>query len=258
MTGKKNDQNKIRFDLVDSKQIEKIAEILTFGSKKYGDNNWQKVEPFKSRYFAALQRHLSLYNQGEKFDSESQLTHLAHAATCIHFLMWGEDNLYNLSNLRIGLDIDGVLADFRMAVIKKYNLYTGNSSWKFSYLINQLWNDIKDNKEFWLNIEPICNPKDIPFEPVLYCSNRRHSGKWIEEWIEKHNFPCCPVITTSKNKSEILKKHKIDIFVEDKFQNYQEIKNAGIKCFLITRDWNEKYNVGIDRIVSLEELKYKL
>jgi len=258
MTGKKYDQDKTRFDLLDDRQTEKIAEVLTFGAKKYSDDNWKNVKPFKSRYNAAIQRHLTAYRKGEKIDQDSGLTHLAHAATCLHFLMWGEDNLFSLSNLRIGLDIDGVLAGFRTSVYEKYDLQTDNKSWKFSYIISKLWKDIEGKEAFWANIKPLCKPEDIPFEPVLYCTNRHQPKEWIERWIEKNNFPCCKVVSNVQVKSEILKQNDIDIFIEDKYVNYKEIKNAGIQCFLLTRDWNQKHDVGYDRIETLNDLKFKL
>lgn len=96
--GRKFDAGKIRWDLLDYSQIEKIAEILTFGANKYEANNWKKLEPFMSRYFAAMMRHLVAFKTGEKYDPESGKTHLAHTATNLHFLMWGEDNIKQEDN----------------------------------------------------------------------------------------------------------------------------------------------------------------
>lgn len=90
--GKKFDNGKPRWDLLPLKIVEKIVEILTFGAEKYDANNWQNVEPFKERYFAALLRHIADWQAGEIFDKESGKPHLAHAACCLIFLMWGEEN----------------------------------------------------------------------------------------------------------------------------------------------------------------------
>ena len=90
--GIKYDNDKLRLDLIDYNQINKLAYILTMGAKKYQDNNWQKVEPFNDRYFAALLRHLFAWKNGQKIDNESKKSHLDHAFCNIMFLMWGEDN----------------------------------------------------------------------------------------------------------------------------------------------------------------------
>ena len=89
--GKKLDNEKIRMDLLPFESLEAVAEVLTFGAKKYCDNNWQKVENAESRYLAALLRHLSAYKQGKKNDPESGLSHLSHAACNALFLVWFEE-----------------------------------------------------------------------------------------------------------------------------------------------------------------------
>ena len=86
-TGKKNDTGKARYDLVSPEFEEAVAKVLTFGAEKYEPNNWQKVEDGKDRYYSALRRHLAAYRTGEKVDEESGLSHLAHAACNIMFLM---------------------------------------------------------------------------------------------------------------------------------------------------------------------------
>ena len=42
--GMKFDTGKPRWSLLPWNQVEQIVEILTFGAKKYADNNWKKVE----------------------------------------------------------------------------------------------------------------------------------------------------------------------------------------------------------------------
>lgn len=89
--GKKFDINKPRPSLLPVDSIMKILEVLEFGAKKYGENNWQHVMPH-TRYFDAALRHLFAWQSGEKFDSESGLSHFAHAATCLLFLLHFELN----------------------------------------------------------------------------------------------------------------------------------------------------------------------
>ena len=85
--GIKHDTGKLRWDLLPMSAIEKIVAVLSFGAAKYGANNWQALDDFESRYFAALERHLVAWRRGERIDSESGLPHLAHAGCCLVFLL---------------------------------------------------------------------------------------------------------------------------------------------------------------------------
>ena len=86
ITGRKDDKEKNRLDLVEPEFIEGIGEVLTFGANKYEPNNWQKVEDAENRYYAAALRHLIAWRKGEKIDQETGLSHLDHVACNIMFL----------------------------------------------------------------------------------------------------------------------------------------------------------------------------
>jgi uncharacterized HAD superfamily protein len=102
------------------------------------------------------------------------------------------------------------------------------------------------------------NPDEIPFEPHCYLTSRSVRKEITEQWIEKNGFACKPVYTVPFNTSkvEIAKQSGIDIFVDDKFENFVELNNAGITCFLFDAPWNQRYDVGYKRIKSLKELKF--
>jgi hypothetical protein len=82
----KNDQEKIRMDLLPVYPIEEIAKVLTFGAKKYADRNWEKGFSY-SRVYGALLRHVFAWWGGQDKDSETNLSHLAHAGCCLMFLL---------------------------------------------------------------------------------------------------------------------------------------------------------------------------
>lgn len=87
---KKYDSAKTRYDLFPPECLEAISKILTFGAEKYGSNNWQNLEDFESRYYAALERHIQAWRMGENVDPESGHPHLAHVACNAVFLLWKE------------------------------------------------------------------------------------------------------------------------------------------------------------------------
>jgi len=91
--------SKPRLDLLPPPAIEAIAEVLTFGASKYGANNWCRGARW-GRYYAALLRHIFAWYRGQDLDPETGLSHLAHAACCLVFLMeyqrngWGADDRF--------------------------------------------------------------------------------------------------------------------------------------------------------------------
>ena len=89
--GIKHDQEKPRWDLLPLSAVEELVKVMTYGAGKYKPNNWQHVKPH-SRYFAACLRHLTAHQAGELLDPETQLSHLAHAATNLIFLLYFEKN----------------------------------------------------------------------------------------------------------------------------------------------------------------------
>ena len=60
--------------------------MLKFGADKYHAHNWRDGFAW-SRPLAAAMRHIMAFNDGEDKDPESGLSHLAHAACCIMFLL---------------------------------------------------------------------------------------------------------------------------------------------------------------------------
>ena len=84
--GKKNDSEKARFDLLPTDSLEEVVLVLTRGAKKYGDRNWEKGIRW-SRVFSALLRHVYAWWKGERRDTETGLSHMAHAICCCMFLL---------------------------------------------------------------------------------------------------------------------------------------------------------------------------
>jgi hypothetical protein len=88
--GIKYDQGKPDWYLLPLASVREIVKVLTIAHvvKGYAEYNWQLVEP--RRYWSALFRHLDYYQEGEQYDKETGLSHLAHAGANILFLIWFE------------------------------------------------------------------------------------------------------------------------------------------------------------------------
>ena len=83
--GKKHDTDKPRMDLLSPISLLGMAEVFTFGAKKYSDRNWENGIKM-SRLYAALLRHLMFFQMRDDIDFESGLKHIDHAACCLHMM----------------------------------------------------------------------------------------------------------------------------------------------------------------------------
>ena len=85
-TALKFDGDKLPLHLLSTEAMNQTAAVLAFGAEKYAAHNWRKGFVW-SRPLAAAMRHITAFNAGEDRDPESGLSHLAHAACCIMFLL---------------------------------------------------------------------------------------------------------------------------------------------------------------------------
>lgn len=84
--GVKDDSGKPRLDLIAPELLFALGEILDFGAEKYEERNWEKGMSW-GRVYAALQRHLWAWWNGEDNDAETGKSHLWHSACCLMFLL---------------------------------------------------------------------------------------------------------------------------------------------------------------------------
>ena len=97
----KHDQEKNPLGLISPVALAKIGQVMRFGAKKYEHHNWRKGFAWQRLIDAAL-RHINAFNMGLDKDPESGLSHIAHAACMLMFLLEHEethrdtDNRYKL------------------------------------------------------------------------------------------------------------------------------------------------------------------
>jgi len=254
-----------------------LGMVYTVGAEKYTDrdengnityngaNNWRLGMSWMSILDSTF-RHIEAYTLGEDLDSETQCHHLAHALWNVYALIDHvkhhpeKDDRYTPMVLRIGLDIDGVLADFEKAFLE----YMGKqgheiTSWN-DPLFRKYFKLVSDDHSFWVNLDKTEDLKNKPlgFNPKVYITARPVPTEVTEYWLfEKNHFPMAPVETVGHDNSkvEICKKYKLDLFVDDAYHNYEELNRAGVPCLLRTRKHNTSYNVGSRRISSVHDLE---
>lgn len=279
-TGQRQDVGKLRYDLINPLALEGMVKVLTRGALKYADHNWENGMAW-SKVIGSLKRHLFAIMRGEDYDFYPDSCNDCKQGTCVihtgelhvdnlqcnvHFLSayyriypQGDDRfLKTRVRAKIGLDIDEVLCDFVGGWNKLYNCGIP-TAWSFDWEMGKKFSDMKADgslDEFYLNLEPKIDPKSLPFEPHCYVTSRPVDTEVTKKWLDKHGFPLSKVITIPINTSkvEVLKASGVDIFVDDRYENYQELNQNGICCFLWDAPHNQRYNVGYRRIKSLKEI----
>jgi hypothetical protein len=195
-TGKRYNDGKLRYDLVQADAHEGMVKVLTFGAKKYADRNWEKGMAW-SKIISSLKRHIAAFEKGEDFDQESGLLHADHIACNAHFLSGyyrlypqGDDRPHEYLNpKKIGLDIDQVLADCVGAVMERFPEMTDRSVYWRCPTFAKYFAQVKDDPSFYLNMKPLLDPKSLPFEPHCYITSRACSTEVTQEWLDKMGFP---------------------------------------------------------------------
>jgi len=262
--GLRYNEGKLRYDLIHPKSQEGLVKVLTMGAGKYQDRNWEKGMAW-SNVLASMKRHIAAIERGEDYDKESGELHINHVQCNAHFLSAyysiypeGDDRPKKfLIKKRIGLDIDEVIADFVGAWMKRFNINEDRPEsyehWMFS---DERWDEVRNDKDFWMGVKPLIDPSELGFEPSIYITKRVCDPEITREWLEINNFPKAKIIHVQRGKTKVdaCKSANLDVFVDDKFDTFVDLNNAGIFCYLMDKPHNNRYNVGHMRIKSLKEI----
>jgi hypothetical protein len=161
---------------------------------------------------------------------------------------------------RIWFDIDEVLCDFEQGF---YNYFRMPNHPPDS------WDDhrIRDNihrvyyiNEFWINLKPLIKPEDISFDIMGYCTHRHCYDHITASWLRIHGFPKREIINVNHlgiTKGKALM-DKCDIFLDDGFHNFEDVRNHGVECYLMSREHNKHQDVGEYRVNSVKEFGEKI
>jgi|GEM_PF-4020910 len=167
--------------------------------------------------------------------------------------------------MKVGFDIDGVLADFGNHFLNylRFEDKSPPKEWNDSRFKNN-FESIEDDALFWETIPAIPNSHLIRHlflskEIICYCTARPLSMTEItKEWLWRNGFPYAEVINVGLDgKKSTYLKGKVDFFIDDGFHNYEDLNNNNIICYLMSRSHNE--NIVIDkRVNDLTEFKNKI
>lgn len=279
-TGQRKDDGKLRYDLINPLALEGMVKVLTKGAIKYEEHNWENGMLW-GKVIGSLNRHLAAIMKGEDYDHYPETCSDCASGTCnnhmgelhvdllqcnAHFLAayyrifpQGDNRFLRLREQpKIGLDIDEVICDWVGPWTKMWNT-PEPTSWYFDYELIKKFDEMREKRvlnDFYLSLPAKCRPEEIPFEPHCYVTSRPIDTEITKKWLEKNGFPLRPVLTVpvGTSKIEAIRKAGVEIFVDDRFENYEELNRNGLCCFLFDAPHNQRYNVGYKRIKSLKEL----
>lgn len=263
---------KVRYDLIPPRILKVLAQIYTNGAEKYDGDNWKKGLSFRGVTDSAM-RHLEAFRACKDKDNESNLHTLGHAAWNVLTLMdystshpeYDDRDHWWLNPKKIGFDVDGVLCAFDEGFAERLSELgledaadRFGTHWNSSYGDDgKAWDSVQGDHDFWLRLVAYSDGAGFPFDPDCYITNRSFQGstKITKRWIEANHYPAAKVIST-KDKVATIKERGLDIFVDDNFENFQQINtHTSCVCYLLNKPYNEKFPVGDLRIERLDDLK---
>jgi hypothetical protein len=179
-------------------------------------------------------------------------------------------------SLRIGIDVDGVLADFRAAFHKAAEASVGHtieepddprSSHSLAQKdVRRVWEYVARTPNWWMTL--------MPYEPdqiarlysltraagweVFFLTNRPVSGgdtvqfqtQW---WIERHGFYLPAVLTVPGSRGEVANGLRLDLVIDDLIMNCVEVVSASTaKALLLERSGDKAAQThAIDRGIGV-------
>ncbi|MCA1649691.1 MAG: hypothetical protein LC753_05210 [Acidobacteria bacterium] len=184
--------------------------------------------------------------------------------------------------LRIGIDIDGVLADFRAAFRAAARQCLGRafeaaedpktSKAMAQADVRKVWDWVEKKPNWWMGLRPY-EPDQIAklysltrsagWE-VFFLTNRPASGGdtaqfQSQSWIEQHGFYMPSVLTVPGSRGDIANGLRLDLVIDDQMLNCVEVVSASTaKAILMLRSHdqalsNHAINRGIGVVSNLVE-----
>ena len=156
---------------------------------------------------------------------------------------------YGRPKLRIGLDIDDTIVDWRNAHEKRFKCKLSTME---DYQITKQVLKCRNDKEFWTNLKLLEKPD---FTPELYCTKRINSKDYTKTCLDKLKLPIRPIYqiyTQAANKANYVK-GRCDVLIDDSYSNVKACIDKGLPALLITRP----HNKHIDTPYRINHLRYK-
>ena len=132
---------------------------------------------------------------------------------------------------KIALDVDGVIANFYLAVCRRFNHpYETVERWYLPWLTSKMFDEVARDNEFWRTLPVLNPPEAITFDFQCYMTAVPHDQLESRiQWLKDNGFPNKPVIV-SHDKISDCKILGIDVLIDDKPDTILAAADAGIKA----------------------------
>lgn len=187
--------------------------------------------------------------------------------------------------LKIGLDIDGVVADSFPVFIAELNKHYGKDiteleNYDMAKVYNVNWEDMNqffvDNMEYLFSL-PL--PMKGAVESIKTLLARGHEIIYVTarkcgaeermtlKWMAENKIPCEKIVFMgAESKTFAVREHGIDLFIEDFMSNALEIEAMGVPVLLLDAPYNRgKLPQGVIRcrdwseiMCQIEEIRKRL
>ena len=189
--------------------------------------------------------------------------------------------------MKIGIDCDGVLANFNDAFVEltvrvlgkdlypgpagTFDIFTWNYPEFFGYTssdVTKIWDHIKSDPDFWLNIPAYKNTKQAmkvlanlqqSNNDIYFITNRMgvNAKRQTEKWLDRFDMMPTTVLL-SKEKGFCATALALDAYIDDKWENCVDVamQNDTIKVFCMDQPWNHTKvsDLKIIRVSSILEM----
>ena len=185
--------------------------------------------------------------------------------------------------MRLGFDVDGVLANFNHSFIERvievsgedkfpprpfdiptwhYPQVYGYSEELMDFATGPVWRSVKESETFWARLLPYPWANDtlehlhrLRFQghDIYFATDRAgvRAKEQTEFWLHMMGFDN-PTVLISGKKALIAKALNLDIYVDDRFENADSVGTASpmTQTFLLTQPWNIGKTGSFTRVYS--------
>jgi uncharacterized HAD superfamily protein len=185
--------------------------------------------------------------------------------------------------MMVGLDIDGVLADFVSPFLQILEERTGNERIDpqayadpnfsdhpalSSQIVSECILKVSNDPKFWERLDPLPSAEQWKIldnlsrqQKLIFITHRYECDSYSIhqvtcDWLRKHGVSDPVVYFTQSYKSELIGKLKVGLFVDDRHENCRDVaENTSAVVLMPHRPYNQTFtHPGVRRIQDLDAL----